>query len=83
VCQKTATTAKCVSKSCPQGQVTCLSQVDKPSPFGQPKVSGSPQTMCCPPKVQCCAGKCCKPGEICCSKGGIPFGCHDPVLCTA
>lgn len=65
---------KCISKKCTPGQVTCISQ-ESSSKLGA--------ALCCPPNVQCCLGKCCKKGELCCSGGGMPFGCHDPGLCVA
>lgn len=67
-------TGKCVTKICASGQVTCVSQ-ESASKLGA--------ALCCPPNVQCCLGKCCKKGELCCSGGGTPFGCHDPQLCVA
>jgi hypothetical protein len=65
---------KCISHICPLGQVTCVSQ-EGPAKTGQ--------AICCPPNVQCCLGKCCKKGELCCSGPGTAFGCHDPQLCIA
>ena len=65
-------TSTCVSSNCRAGRVTCVSQ-DSPSKLGR--------SMCCQTN-QCCLGKCCKPGEICCSGGGTLFGCHLPGQCV-
>lgn len=67
-------TSKCVAIKCVEGQVTCISQE------GGNKLGAA---LCCPPNVQCCLGKCCKKGELCCSGPGTLYGCHDPQLCVA
>ena len=67
------TTSTCVSSNCRPGTATCVSQ-QGPGKLGR--------SQCCPPNVQCCLGKCCARGEICCSGGGTPFGCHLPGVCV-
>jgi len=64
----------CVSLNCSGGKVTCISQ-DAPGKYGA--------ALCCPQNAGCCLGKCCKPGESCCSGPGKPFGCHPVGSCVA
>jgi hypothetical protein len=67
---------------CPDKRaVGCIPQ-QKP---GSKNVSkGGPGSgICCPPNVQCCNNQCCKPGEICCSRTGLAFGCYTPDVCVA
>lgn len=64
----------CISILCPTGKVTCVSN-DGTNTQGA--------AICCPPKVACCLGKCCKSGEGCCSGPGTPFGCHNLSQCIA
>jgi hypothetical protein len=65
---------KCVTAVCSSNQVTCISDEGANKPKGA--------AICCPPNVACCLGKCCKPGELCCSSTAVPFGCHDPGVCV-
>jgi len=46
--------------TCEQGTVNCVS----------PTSSGALVSICCPPGVTCCLGKCCQRGEICAGPGG-------------
>jgi hypothetical protein len=39
-----------------------------------PNYDGTTTEVCCSPKVNCCAGKCCPPGQIC-GGGAENFGC--------
>jgi hypothetical protein len=61
----------CSPVPCPDQQKAC-----NPEPGGP--------GICCPTNVgSCCNGQCCQPNEICCSRTGLPFGCHHPALCVA
>lgn len=61
----------CSSKPCSRRQKPC-----NPEPPGP--------GICCPENVgSCCNGQCCQPNEICCSRTGLPFGCHHPAECVA
>ncbi len=56
---------------CPTGQVPA--QCYPPGPG-----------ICCPQGISiCCLGKCCQPGQLCCSRTGLPLGCHNASLCVA
>jgi hypothetical protein len=62
--------------SCSGGVVACSSR----------NWTGPNTPMCCPPATNCCAGKCCQAGEICCKPvgghAGQPFGCYPSAWCT-
>ncbi len=64
---------KAVCVACPSEEVACLPQ----------ELSGLPgSSICCPPGVNCCAGKCCGPHQMCCKPlDDRPFGCYDSVAC--
>jgi hypothetical protein len=47
---------------------------------------GPPTSVCCPPGVNCCNGKCCQSGEVCCfpveGGGSGQWGCNPSFTCT-
>lgn len=68
-----ASSGTCGPSGCPPGQVTPLCQ----SAVGATLVPNS--AVCCSPSVYCCAGNCCKAGQLCCDDG-TGFGCSDNCL---
>jgi len=72
---QTCVNGTCVSNTpannCPSGLVVCQSTNEGPGPA----------TVCCPPNMKCCGGKCCtNVADLCCAPGGNPFGCYSTCI---